>query len=97
MPSTWRCAIHASTVKLLSRVTTTSAKPSCARVNSGARIRPAGIGFADELGTGVVLQATTKIATPTSQPSLMKQDYRQRLTHRNMEKSHIFTRLPGSP
>jgi hypothetical protein len=61
-------------------------------VNSGARIRLAGTGFADELGTGDEMQATTKIATPTSQPSLMKQEYRQRSTHRNIERSRIFTR-----
>lgn len=89
MPSTWRCAVHAIAVKLLSRVTTTSARPASGWVSSYARIRLPGTGFADELGTGVVLQATSQSATPRSQPSLMEQDYRERITLRNAQLSYI--------
>ncbi len=76
-------------VRLLSRVTTTRASPSSARVNSGARMREFGTGVADELGTGVVLQAATPIVKARSQPSLIRGAYRQGLTRRNAPLSYI--------
>ena len=91
VPSICRRAAHAMALVPLSRVTTTSAKPSTGRVNSGAWIRAAEIGFAAELGTGVVPQALARVAAATSPVSRMDQGYCHPARYRNATKSYVLS------